>query len=93
MTTQQNNIYFLLTFNTPHTAIKVKKLLEPKLNFFTVPVLREISANCGISLKMDNDNYKIFEKLLNENFIDKTIINIYEIIECNNINTKITKIL
>lgn len=43
--------YYLFTFESTHSAIKAQKLLSG-LNAVTMPTLREISASCGISLKV-----------------------------------------
>lgn len=43
--------YFLFTFDSTHYAIKAQKLLHD-LKVITMPTLREISASCGISLKV-----------------------------------------
>ena len=43
--------YYLFTFDSTHYAIKAQKLLSG-LNAVTMPTLREISASCGISLKV-----------------------------------------
>ena len=43
--------YYLFTFDSTHYAIKAQKLLSD-LDPVTMPTLREISASCGISLKV-----------------------------------------
>ncbi|MDO5695579.1 MAG: DUF3343 domain-containing protein [Eubacteriales bacterium] len=46
-------MYYLMTFENTHTAIQTKKTLKVHLPLRTVPVLREISASCGIALRIE----------------------------------------
>ncbi len=62
---RRDEIYILYTFDSPHSSIKAQKLLgelKPKV----VPVLREISESCGMSVKIKaehlDDSVKIMEK-------------------------------
>ena len=43
--------YGLLTFSSTHTALRAEVLLRD-LNVRMMPTLREISASCGISLRL-----------------------------------------
>lgn len=45
------NEYFLFTFDSTHFAIKAQRLLKD-LKVITMPTLREISASCGMSLRV-----------------------------------------
>lgn len=51
--------YYLITFSSTHTAMAMQKHLEGKLRFHVMPTLREISASCGISLKIESIPYDI----------------------------------
>jgi hypothetical protein len=46
--------YLLIAFNSTHAAIEAQKLLK-ELNPAVMPTLREISASCGISLRLEPD--------------------------------------
>lgn len=43
--------YYLFTFDSTHYAIRAQKLLTG-LHTVTMPTLREISASCGISVRV-----------------------------------------
>lgn len=43
--------YCMLSFRSTHTAITAQKLLEGVCPIQTMPVLREISAGCGIAVR------------------------------------------
>ncbi len=45
--------YGLFTFNTTSHALKAEKVLKNcKENILVIPTLREISASCGLSIKV-----------------------------------------
>lgn len=45
--------YCVITFASTHGAIAAQKKLEGAAPFVIMPVLREISKGCGISLRFD----------------------------------------
>ena len=45
--------YCVITFSSTHGAIYVQQLLRDKVPFLVMPVLREISLGCGISIRFD----------------------------------------
>jgi hypothetical protein len=52
---QKNNIYFLL-FNTIHDVLKVDKILKKeKVHYELVPVPRNLSSDCGMCVKLEDD--------------------------------------
>lgn len=55
-----SKIYYLVTFENTHNAIKTKKKLENIIQYRTVPILREISADCGISLRLEENEFNKF---------------------------------
>lgn len=46
--------YGLFTFDSTHYAIRAQKLLAG-IEIVVMPVLREISAACGMSIKVESD--------------------------------------
>lgn len=57
--------YYLFTFDSTHCAIQAQKLLR-NLNVVMMPTLREISASCGISLKVQPPQRKEASELLKQ---------------------------
>lgn len=43
--------YCMLSFSSTHAAISAQKHLSSLFPFQTMPVLREVSAGCGIALR------------------------------------------
>lgn len=57
-------MYYLLTFENTHDAITAKQILKNGIKFRTVPILREISTSCGISIRVELSEYdKLITKL------------------------------
>lgn len=46
-------IFSLITFDSTHSAIRAEKELIDKLSVRIIPVPREITSGCGLSLKLD----------------------------------------
>ena len=42
----------MLAFASTHAAITAQRALEGRVPFLTMPVLREVSASCGIALRV-----------------------------------------
>lgn len=68
--------YILFTFKQTKDAIIADKLLNNMA--ISMPVLREISADCGIALKISLENKEKAISIISKN-IDTTLFNIYEI--------------
>lgn len=45
--------YCVITFASTHVAIYTQRLLQGQVPFLVMPVLREISKGCGISVRFD----------------------------------------
>ena len=45
------NEYYILAFNTTTDAMQAEKLLKDKFNIAIMPVPREISSGCGLSIR------------------------------------------
>ena len=43
--------YCVITFSSTHGAIYTQRLLKDRVPFMVMPVLREISKGCGISVR------------------------------------------
>ncbi|RUA09520.1 MAG: DUF3343 domain-containing protein [Fusobacteria bacterium] len=61
----------VISFESTHMAIKSEKLLlDIGLNIRIIPVPREITASCGLALKINTDDFIEVKKLLEKNKID-----------------------
>lgn len=59
--------YGILSFESTHRAIFSEKILKKELDVETIPTPREISSECGISIKFEIDDYERVRELINEN--------------------------
>ena len=71
------NEYGLFTFKSTHAAMAAQKALKGSVNFQICPVLRMISASCGIALRLSMDDVEKSKKLLEESKIDKKMFDTY----------------
>ena len=61
----------IISFESTHMAIKSEKiLLEEKLEVRIIPVPREITASCGLALKISKEDFKRGLELLKCNNIE-----------------------
>ncbi|HBQ87592.1 MAG TPA: hypothetical protein DER33_04265 [Syntrophomonas sp.] len=66
----RTNDYCLFTFGSTSHALKAEAHLKRiGANFITIPTLREISASCGLSIKMYCDNREAYYCSIKENNI------------------------
>jgi hypothetical protein len=57
------NDYCLFTFGSTSHALKAEAHLKSiGANFITIPTPREISASCGLSIKMYCDNREVYHR-------------------------------
>lgn len=73
--------YFLFTFESTHGAIATERLLKD-MHLTVMPVPRAISASCGISIKVEPDNFDAaICRFRSESDLDKDEFKIYKINE------------
>ena len=46
----------VLTFESTHAAMTAQKLLKDHLHFIVIPVPRQLSASCGLALRLSADD-------------------------------------
>lgn len=68
--------YLLFTFNKTKNSLIASNLLGELCT--TMPILREISADCGVALKVSVENLEKSTSIIENNF-DKEDFKIYEI--------------
>lgn len=69
--------YYLLTFLNTHAAMAAQKYLDGKISFYVCPTLRELSASCGISLRINNSDYDRIEDIMKDFPLGRDMYQIY----------------
>lgn len=59
--------YYLYTFESTHGAIASHKLLKAEMDAVMMPVLREISASCGMAVRIAPENRDRSIELMKQN--------------------------
>ena len=59
--------YYLYTFESTHGAIASHKLLGAEMDAVMMPVLREISASCGMAVRVSPENGRRSLELMKQN--------------------------
>ncbi|MEA4971564.1 MAG: DUF3343 domain-containing protein [Candidatus Metalachnospira sp.] len=59
--------YYLLAFNSTHFAISAETYLSKTIHVTIMPTLRKITASCGISIRIEPENYTKAVELINSN--------------------------
>ncbi|MGE5631016.1 MAG: DUF3343 domain-containing protein [Caulobacteraceae bacterium] len=76
------NDYYLAVFDSTHHAMRFEKVVKDggfKINIMPVP--REITASCGLSVKMDRTDYDDIRVLADN---EKLIVKGYYLVETQN---------
>lgn len=63
----RNEEYYTMAFNSTHEAVAAEKYLGGKMSVEVMPTLRKITASCGISLRIEKENFDELIKYLSEN--------------------------
>lgn len=64
-------IFNLVAFNSTHSAIRAEKeLIASGISVRIIPVPREITANCGLSIKLNPEDLKVVREILANNNIE-----------------------
>ncbi len=58
------NAYYMLSFESTHAAMAWEKALTGRVPARTMPTLRQVSASCGISLRVEETNWPLLERFL-----------------------------
>ena len=58
--------YYLLVFDSTHAALTAERGLASHIPVRVMPTLRQISASCGISLRIGAEDGPTLEQLLRE---------------------------
>lgn len=61
--------YLVITFESTHKAIKAEKLLEA-YNVEVIPTPRQLTANCGISLKASIEDFNGIKETMGASYGD-----------------------
>ena len=60
--------YYMLSFQSTHSAMAAQALLRERLRVCVMPTLRQVSASCGISLRMEEGDGAAFLRLAEAGF-------------------------
>lgn len=63
----RNEHYYLFAFNSTHFAISAENYLSKSIPVTIMPTLRKITSSCGISLRIEPENYSEAVNLINSN--------------------------
>jgi len=59
--------YLVITFESTHMAIKAEKMLEG-LEVEIIPTPRQLSANCGISIRAELNDFQAIKTAMGETY-------------------------
>ncbi len=60
----------IITFQSTHQVLKTEKLLHKEgVDFDIIPVPKQISSDCGMAIRIEMENKKRIESILEENTI------------------------
>lgn len=72
------NEFMVIAFASTHHALEAESLLQDKLEFIIIPTPREISASCGLSLKIYPRDLSVAQELLDDSKV--TDYSIYQVV-------------
>lgn len=58
----------MLSFNSTHAAMGAEKYLSARMPICAMPTLRAVSASCGISLRVEDENFSLLEQALGDRY-------------------------
>jgi len=73
-----NKEFYVIVFKSVHYAIKAEHTLKGKFEIKIMPTPREISASCGVSIRISKSDLEAIKETLQAS-IDE--FNIYELVE------------
>lgn len=63
--------YYLITFKNTHTAISGEKILKEKgFQVVVMPTPTSITKSCGISIRINKEDFEKVSELIKENVLD-----------------------
>lgn len=63
--------YYLITFKNTHSAISGEKALKSRgLDVIIMPTPTSITKSCGISIKLNTEDFKIVSELIEKNELE-----------------------
>lgn len=70
--------YWLFAFDSPHAAIAAQRLLS-NCSAVVMPTLRSITASCGMSLRLQDEQIERAKGILRSSDIDPTLYRLYRV--------------
>lgn len=74
-----DNIFYVIAFDSTHYAMMAEKKLKTQFKIQMMPTPRGITASCGISLKVGEEQLEAILAEMDTWEIDPTMIGIYRI--------------
>ncbi|MDO4732075.1 MAG: DUF3343 domain-containing protein [Bacillota bacterium] len=71
--------FYMLSFNSTHDAIQAEKILEAHFPVQVIPTLRSVSESCGISLRVEEEEYPLLQELLDAETLSKGHFTLYHV--------------
>ena len=78
--------YYLIVFANTHTAISVEKFLSADYKIAIMPTLREISKSCGISVRVNPEDFPSVRESLAHSEFDPEMYHYYHVRKENDQN-------
>ncbi len=73
--------YYVIVFANTHTAISVEKYLSADFKIAIMPTLREISKSCGISVRLESEDYPTIRERMSSSDFDPTMYHFYHVVK------------
>ena len=70
--------YWLFAFDSPHAAISAQKLLVD-CGAVVMPTLRSITASCGMSIRISDEQIARAKSIMRESTIDPALYRLYRV--------------
>ena len=70
--------YWLFAFDSPHAAISAQKLLA-SCGAVVMPTLRSITASCGMSIRIADEQIARAKGLMHDSTIDPALYRLYRV--------------
>ena len=70
---------YIFIFNSVHRVMKAERILKKSgAKFALLPVPRQLSSDCGLSIRYTDNDYEAVKDLLVTNFSDKVLAYVLE---------------
>ncbi|NCB62582.1 MAG: DUF3343 domain-containing protein [Clostridia bacterium] len=71
--------YYFLAFDSTHAALSAERALEKRVSVRVMPTLRQVSAGCGISLRVETADYPALKRALSRGALQDDACRLYHV--------------